>query len=46
MSVLFSRVIVLNVGAAADRYRSPVPDQNRKVVRLLTGLSFEGFPTP
>jgi hypothetical protein len=46
MSVLFSRVIVLNVGASADRYRSPVPDQNRKVVRLLTGLSFEGFPTP
>jgi hypothetical protein len=46
MSVLFSRVIVLNVGAAVDRYRSPVPDQNRKVVRLLTGLSFEGFPTP
>ena len=46
MSVLFSRVIVLNVGAAADRYRSPVPAQNRKVVRLLTGLSFEGFPTP
>jgi hypothetical protein len=46
MSVLFSRVIVFNVGAAADRYRSPVPAQNRKVVRLLTGLSFEGFPTP
>lgn len=46
MSMLFSRVIVLNVGASADRYRSPVPDQNRKVVRLLTGLSFEGFPTP
>jgi hypothetical protein len=46
MSVLFSRVIVLNVGAAADQYRSPVPDQNRTVVRLLTGLSFEGFPTP
>jgi hypothetical protein len=46
MSVLFSKVIVLNVGAAADRYRSPVPDQNRRVVRLLTGLSFEGFPTP
>jgi hypothetical protein len=46
MSVLFSRVIVLNVGAAADRYRSPVPAQNREVVRLLTGLSFEGFPTP
>ena len=46
MSVLFSKVIVLNVGAAADRYRSPVPDQNRTVVRLLTGLSFEGFPTP
>jgi hypothetical protein len=46
MSVLFSRVIVLNVGASADRYRSPVPAQNRKVVRVLTGLSFEGFPTP
>ena len=46
VSVLFSRVVVLNVGAAADRYRSPVPDQNRKVVRLLTGISFEGFPTP
>lgn len=46
MSVLFSRVIVLNVGAAVDRYGSPVPDQNRRVVRLLTGLSFEGFPTP
>jgi hypothetical protein len=46
LSVLFSRAVVLNVGASADRYRSPVPDQNLKVVRLLTGLSFEGFPTP
>jgi hypothetical protein len=46
MSLLFSRVIVLNVGAAVDRYRSPIPAQNRKVVRLLTGLSLEGFPTP
>lgn len=46
MSVLFSRVIVLNVGAASDRYGSPVPARNQRVVRLLTGLSFEGFPTP
>jgi hypothetical protein len=46
VSVLISKAIVLNLGAAVEQYRSPVPDQNRRVVRLLTGLSFEGFPTP